>query len=362
MQSFGALSFRGYNQVTGDVFDDQAFGYKHIIPDESFQYWADGVLAHHSISGTDGTYEFGVKARNVHSKLTASYNTDVESGTYQPTGFARNTNTFIGIHQGYYLLILGYIDKSPNYGPLDGFTSQSDDRGFQYVAMFNGSTKWMKNWQISLNADRYLDQSGAVHEADVGTYFNATFKNGFSLNGGGPTTSELRCYNGNCYTGFPAYANGAVVPFNLMALPIGYRDGTPTPIDVSANWGSFNGNWLHYYTASTSRPLGSKFTLGLEYDGSLERGLTTGILDSQWLRRISLGYNIDPQTNLTISLRGINGDGGFVTTPGLNLAAAFHTRFKRGDLYINYGSPSANFTLNRLIVKYVFRAGADQGT
>jgi hypothetical protein len=42
---------------------------------------------------------------------------------------------------------------------------------------------------------------------------------------------------------------------------------------------------------------------------------------------------------------------------------AFHERFHGGnELYVNYGSPAAGATINRLIVKYVFHAGADAGT
>ena len=362
LQSFGLLSFRGYNQVTGDEFDDQAFGYRHALQDQTFQYWADGVLAHHSIAGNDETYEAGFKGRNLHNKFVYSLNTDVEQNPLLPGRTAHSTNAFIDEHQRNYEVLLGYADTSPNYGPLDGFTASSDNRGLQGYISLNGATPGIKNWTLNLQGDRLFDRGGFVHESDAGAFLNATFKNGFSLNGLGPTVSLLRGYNGNYYSGYPTYANGVVTPFNLMSLPFGYRDGTPTPIDVSANYGSFGGNWLHFYTISHSRPLGSKFTLGLEYDGSLERSLTTGVLDSQWLRRISLGYNINSQSNLTIGLRGINGLGGFVATPGTNLAVAFHMQFKRGDLFVNYGSPSANVTLNRLIVKYVFRAGSDQGT
>ena len=103
-------------------------------------------------------------------------------------------------------------------------------------------------------------------------------------------------------------------------------------------------------------------TLGLEYDGTFERSIVTGVLESQWLRRVSVGYNINASTNISIGLRGINALGGFVTEPGNNLAFGFHTRTTNGDIYINYGSPAANVTLNRLIVKYVFRIGSAAGT
>ena len=42
---------------------------------------------------------------------------------------------------------------------------------------------------------------------------------------------------------------------------------------------------------------------------------------------------------------------------------AYHQRFAAGnELYVNFGSPAAGATLNRLIVKFIFHAGADAGT
>ncbi len=248
--------------------------------------------------------------------------------------------------------------------------------------MFNGATAGIKNWNTFVYGDRFLDRSGAVHESDAGGFLTAVFKNGFSINGMGPTVSVLRGYNGapvpgnpsiidysttDFFSGYPAYGNPVDVSYNLFGVPIGYHDGTPNPVDVSANWGSFGGFWEHLYTSTMSRPLGSRFTLGLEYDMTYQRSLTiaTGVpggdLNSQFLRRVSIGYNISPTSNFTIGLRGINGTGGFAV-PGLNLAAAYHLQMRSGDLYINYGSPSAIATLNRLIIKYVFRAGGDAGT
>ncbi len=362
LQSFGALTFRGFNERTGETFDDQAVGYHHVLPDQTFQYWVDGVLAHHSIAGTDNTYEFGARARNLVNGLLWQFDSDIERGTLLPQLLAHSTNSAIDVHKANYEAIVQYADISPGYNPLDGFTTISDIRGPTGYLNLTGSTPGVKNWSFFIQGDRLLDRSGAVHQADSNVFFNAVFKNGFSINGLGPSTSELREYGGNFFTGYPSYANGKTIPFNLMGVPIGYRDGTPTPIDVSANWGNFGGNRLHLYTAQASRPLGSRLTLGLEYDGSYERAIDNGAMDSQWLRRLSLGFNMGTSSNLTLALRDINGHGGFSNQLGLNLAAAYHTRTKDGDLYVNFGSPSASSTLDRLIVKYVLRIGADAGT
>ena len=37
-------------------------------------------------------------------------------------------------------------------------------------------------------------------------------------------------------------------------------------------------------------------TLGAEYDGSFKRAFSDGTLSSQWLRRISLGYNFTTES------------------------------------------------------------------
>jgi len=286
----------------------------------------------------------------------------VETGSWVPLGVAHSMHGFINLLKPNYETIAEYVDISPTYNPLDGFTTVADVRGPSAYINLVGASPEIKNCSFFIQGDRLIDHSGAVHEADFNAYFSAVFKNGFSINALGPSMSELRSYNGNYYSGYPSYRNGVTVPFNLMGFPIGYGDGTSAPIDVSGNWGSFGGKWLHLYTAQTSRSLGSRYTIGLEYDGSTERTLRGGALDSQWLRRFSIGSNLGQSTNLTLTLRSISGRGGFSTEPGVNFALAFHERMSSGDLYINYGSPSAFATLDRMAIKYVVRVGGEAGT
>ena len=158
------------------------------------------------------------------------------------------------------------------------------------------------------------------------------------------------------------YFCGRTDRFNLMQIPVGYREGTATPLNASLAYGTFGNDYVHFYTLTSSRPLARVFSLGMEYDGSYERDIASGALDSQWLRRISLGAQLGTDTNVTLSLRGINGRGGFAA-PGTNFAAAFHRRFTDGnELFVNFGTPAAPTTLDRFIVKYLFRFGGDAGT
>ncbi|MDP9017802.1 MAG: hypothetical protein M3N19_05740 [Candidatus Eremiobacteraeota bacterium] len=379
-QSFGVLSFRGYDQTSGNEFDDLAYGYKHAEPTRTFLYWADGVVAHHSLAGNDSVNEVGFAVRNLKNGFVGSIDTSFESGTWVPApGYARLSTGFVDVHKPNYEVNYTYQDISPNYNPIDGFTNASDERGSGFFVNFNGSSASMKNYSVFIYGDRYLDRSGQVHQADTLANVSATFKNGFSLNGVGPAVGILRSYATDnplnyakgcadhnlpysSFTGYPNYYCGRSDRYNLMQVNLGYRDGTPTPIDVGINEGPFGGNFLHLYSISTSRPLGSRFSISGEYDGTYERSFATGKLESQWLRRLTLGETLGPDSNLSISVRGINGIGGFAT-PGLNFAASYHRHYKSGnDLYINYGTPAAPTTLNRLIMKYVFRMGGGAGT
>lgn len=388
-QSFGVLNFSGYDETTGNTFNDIAYGYKHALQNRTFLYWADGVVAHHSLAGNDTTNEFGVAGRNLKTGFVWALDDAVERGSWVPEGTARNSSGFVDVHKQNYEWNLAYEDISPNYNPLDGFTANSDIRGPSLFAWTAGSTPFIKNATVFLNADRFIDRSGAVHQADFGLSLNATFRNGFSLNGLGPAVSELRSYSvvnpassgATCndpslprsyFTGYPTYYCGRDDTFNLLGIPVGYGDGTPTPVDASVTFGRFgygmlgqgdNGpDYVHLYTISTSRPIGRFLSLGLEYDGTFERGIASGMFDSQWLRRVSLGAQLGQDENFTVSLRAINGNGGFAQ-PGSNLAAAYHRRFRNGDeLFVNFGTPASSYTLDRFILKYLFRFGGDAGT
>ncbi len=375
-QSFGVLAFRGFDQTTGNTFADEAYGYEHALPDGTFYYWSDGVLAHHSISGDDDTMEFGAQGRNYHNGLVWFVDHAFEDGSWVPQGHADFSQASVDIHKPNWEVFTSYMDTAPNYNPIDGYTPISDVRGPMAFFNFVGSTPGIKNWTWFTGVDRFIDETGAVHQADTQSLLNVTFKNNFSIDGAGVAVGQLRQYGipsgPNCsgpieyqstFTGYPCYRDGVTQPYNLYQIPAGYGDGTPSPVDVNYSWGPFGGNYVHLFTASTARPVARIVTLGLSYDGTYERSMTTGVLDSQWLRSVTLGVNLGDESTFTVALRDINGYGGFATQIGNNLAVAFHERFRGGnELYVNYGSPAAGATIDRLIVKYVFHAGADAGT
>ena len=373
-QSLGLLTFRGKDQTTGNVFDDVAYGYMHTLPNQSFSYWGDGVIANHSAAGRDTAAEFGTSFKNVRAELDGGIDDAFESGSYMiAPGHARALNVWGHFGKPNYDAFIDYGDVTPNYNPIDGFTSLSDTRGFVYAFNVGGSSRIFKNYQLRLAADRFFDGSGAVHQSDAFAKFTVTLKDQISLsvfshNG------DLRSYTTEApqglgcsdpalirtaYTGFPNYYCGRSDRFNQLNASLGYRDGTQSPIDFSFAEGPFGSTFLHQYSLSASRPLGTRLSVAAQYAGTYGRTISDGTLTSQWLRLASLGYNLGPDSNIALELRALNGAvNGLSTVSGVNLAVSYHSRFSNGNqLYLSFGTPAATQTLNRFIVKYVFHEG-----
>jgi hypothetical protein len=376
LQSFGVLSVHGFDETTGNAFDDVAYGYKHATGDNTFAYWADGVIARHSVAGDDATTDAGLNVLNRRTGIEFGTDQALEEGSWVPdTGIAHQSQQYVAINKPNYAAAFAYNDLSPNYNPIDGYTFNSDIHGFQGFAQASGATGFAKNFTITSANDRWFDESGAVHEADTLLMLTATFKNGISIDNLGPSVGTLRQYDvpagpgcsgpsvgTTTFTGYPCYRDGQDERFNLFTTALGYRDGTPAPVDASYAFGPFGGNQTQLFTFSTSRAI-KRISIALSYDGTYERSLATGALNSQFFRRLSVGESLGPESNVSLSLQNINGLGGFAPQTGTNVALAYHQRFENGnELFVNYGTPAAYATLQRFIVKFVFHEGGDAGT
>jgi len=339
-------------------------------------------LTAYPFAASDVTYDAMVGGRNLRNGLVYTAEYAAENGTSIPgttPRLAYKSENFLDVHKQNYEVFTEYRDIGPKWNPIDGFTNVADIRGPGAFFDFTGNPPKkspLKRAEIFLFGDRLTDGSGAAHQADIFISGDLIFKNLLHLSGG-PSFSSLRFYgSGTSLVGYDlGYTGGVTVPFNSHFVNVGYKDGTPTPYDFSTSWGpfeTFNADgtlrptYLRQYSLTTSRPLGQKFTLGLEYDGTLEAFPTQDpnvrAHDGQQLRRISLGEALGDESNLSVSLRSISGTGGFAL-PGLNLAASYHRRFHNdSELFINYGTPAAPATLQRIIVKYIFRAGSGAGT
>ncbi|HKU81156.1 MAG TPA: DUF5916 domain-containing protein, partial [Candidatus Tumulicola sp.] len=135
-QSFGALTFHGYDPTTNNTITDQAYGYEHAIQGGSFIYWSDGVFANHSIAGNDDTVENGVEARDLNNGMIYYFDYAFENGSWVPQGHADFSQFFIDRHKGNFEVNAGYLDVSPNYNPIDVYTANSDILGPQFFVNY----------------------------------------------------------------------------------------------------------------------------------------------------------------------------------------------------------------------------------
>lgn len=356
-ESFGLLEVRGSDPNTGSTFDDVAFGYHHRRPDNTFAYWIDGVNAAHS-SGTDRSWEIGAFGRSLASGLVYSAMHAQETGTFvaRPADAQKNA-AFIDLQKPGLEANLVWLDTGPSYAPLDGFTNIADVRGPEASLSLSRTLKRgpFKNFDAYLYWDRWLDRMGNVHESDADAYLTLRTRTplAFYLN---DQNGSLRTYEGDYFSGAPhGYRDQQLLPFKTWDAGVGYGEGTPNSLRTDYQSGPFGAFRLAQTTTTFTRALGSA-SLSVDYAGTRERAYA-GPSDGQWLRRVSLAVPLGRDGNASIAYRDISGRGGFAT-PGRNLAASLHKRFRNGnEVFLNYGTPAANSTLDRWIVKYLLRFG-----
>jgi hypothetical protein len=355
--SFGALEVRGSDPGTGASFDDVAFGYHHRRPDNTLGYWFDGVNAAHS-AGVDRSWEIGAFGRSLASGLVYSAMHAQETGTFVARpGDAQKNAAFVDIQKPGLEANVVWLDTGPSYAPLDGFTNIADVRGPEASLSLSRTLKRgpFKNFDAYLYWDRWLDRAGNVHESDADVYLTLRTRTplAFYLN---DQNGSLRTYEGDYFSGAPhGYRDQRLLPFKTWDAGVGYGEGTPNSIRTDFQSGPFGTYRLDQTTTTLTRALGAA-SLSIDYAGTRERAYA-GASDGQWLRRFSLAVPLGRDGNASIAYRDISGRGGFAT-PGRNLAASLHKRFRNGnEVFVDYGTPAANTTLDRWIVKYLLRFG-----
>jgi len=255
------------------------------------------------------------------------------------------------VHKPNYEVFQGYQYVSPGYHPLDGFTTIDDANGPIYMVNFTGSTPGLKSWTGFFTGDRFATRDGTVHQSD------------FFGNEDIVTNGLIHANVGINVSGLddPIFTGGTRLPFNQASVALGYRDGTPSPIDTFYGAGEFANFYLQQFNVAWTRPIGERLSLQLTYAGTHERSDAIGV-DGQVLRNVAIGESLGPDASVTLAYRSINGFGGFAA-PGDNVAMAFHTKFHNGsELFVNFGTPAAQATLDRVVVKYLLRIGGGAGT
>ena len=375
LNAFGALNFRGAG------FDDQAYGYQYMRPDNSFAAAFSGVSAHHT-GIFDQTTGVGLYRRNPASGEFTFFTLLQDRGTLVTTPSDANSfNIAEGIATQKISAFVRYRGDGAQFSPLDGYTAVNDIAGPEAVVAYNGTGATngiVKSYSISLGADRLHNHHGNPALSDAIAVFSVTTKRLIAASIS-TQTSEQRTYD----VAYPMYTGPHDYRFDQTTASLGYRDGTPTPTDVSYAFGPFaipcfGGNtqsavcgtqaagvlkqsYLQQGSLAGSARVGRSYTLGVSYAGVRERSLFDGASDGQTLRTLTLARGLGLDSTFSLALRSISGNGGFAT-PGTNLSAGVHFRFHNLDeLYVNFGSPASPTTLNRFLIKYVFNLGGGSG-
>jgi len=369
----------GVLDAAGAGFDDQAFGYELSNNAKTLSVDARGVLAHHA-DGHDATLGLAISQHDRRNGESLFAEFDTERGSFVGNPALANRVMAGGLIATQRLTLAGaWKSIGPQYNPVDGYTPINDIRGPLLFAVLNETANGgaVKSWSVTGYGDRYVDRSGAVHETTALGQVSVTLRNLVSLSVAVQNASQ-RIYDAP----YPLYTNPQDLRFEQNAISVGFRDGTPSPLDASYSAGPFAIQcvglasvpsfcasastpfvpaFLQQVTLSGARSLGRSYAVSAELDGTLERPMT-GRSDSQQLRRLSLTRSFGSDASFALGLRTIAGTGGY-GTPGTNAAASFHQRFRnQSELYVEYGTPAAYRTLQRMLVKYVFHVGGGTGT
>jgi hypothetical protein len=281
-----------------------------------------------------------------------------ETGTFvtRPADAQKNA-AFVDIQKPGLEAEVVWLDTGPSYAPLIGFTNIADVRG---PAVSIDLTRTMKsgpfkNAELYTYAGRWLDRRGNVHESDADAYLTLRTRSPFAIYLNDQLGSQ-RTYEGDYFSGAPhGYRDMQVLPFKTWSAGLGYGEGTPNSVRSDYQEGPFGTFVLHQTTTTFTRALGPA-SLSFDYAGTLQTP-QSGRSDGQWLRRLSLAFPLGTNGNASLAYRDVSGRGGFAT-PGRNLAASLRKRFRNGnEVFVNYGTPAATSTLDRLIVKYLIRLG-----
>jgi len=373
-EAFGLMNFAGINTLTGSRFNDTVYGFAHDLGNQTLRYWGDAVIAKDSIAGQDTAAEVGASDRNPAIGLEGGFDQAFEGGSYvSAPGHASSSNVYAGVQKPNYTAQVRYQDVTPNYNPIAGYTVISDTRGWSGEVMVTGVTPGTKNVQLFAGGDRLFDESGAVHQADFGANATTTFRNqisvtlssqvgtlrSYALQGAVPKGCAYPALSRTVFTGYPYYSCPQAQQFTTASISLGYRDGTPSPVDAMIAEGPFGGYYLHQYDTSIGRQIGRHLSVSFAYDGTYADPLDGTPIVSQWLRRLIVTETVRGAASVSLEYRSITGTIGAITPPsGNNLALNFHQLYPNGNnLYLSIGTPSANQTLNRFIVKYVFVTG-----
>jgi hypothetical protein len=269
---------------------------------------------------------------------------------------------------GYYTptaSIFGAIRKIGAYfNPFDGLVQHPDIAGYNLnasKALKYAPTAAITEVDLSGNIDIYHGTLGGLNQTDQSI--------AVSVN-----TRTLFNFQATVGSDYLRLDNGLFSPVTQQGLAFGYNLQSAMPTAISFNTGRYGPGRLNSWARSSTIRVGPRGLFTLEVDDT-DQFLDRGVRLTQWLERAGFAYQRSSNDSFAFGVRRIIG-----TTPdldqlpctashfnacfqsGWNLSAAYHRRFRQGELYVVYGDANNFSTVPQFIVKFIKYLGAEKGT
>jgi hypothetical protein len=253
-------------------------------------------------------------------------------------------------------LYAAYHDIGSQYAPIDGFNQINDVHGPTVFATkeFDFSpASFVQSVIVSNDWGMLHDRAGIVNDAYEAPFVALQTRNQWFLGVSG----------GYGYVRFPGQPGGYN---NQNGVSLTYGMNSSTPSGVSYNAGRFGAGYLHSTDLNASIKVARLGTLSAEtFETSDDLGGAKPL--TQWLERVSFGYQIGAGQSVALGWRRIIGTSPpFFSTPVFgdftNLSAAYYRRWDGNELYFAFGDPSQLNTRHAVILKVIRYIGAEKGT
>ncbi|MDP9111919.1 MAG: DUF5916 domain-containing protein [Candidatus Eremiobacteraeota bacterium] len=243
------------------------------------------------------------------------------------------------------------------FAPADGFSTITDVAGWSLFSFkhWDFKDKPFKFFEMDAGSDGYHDSLGRLNQAEHNWSIGASTKRNVAL---------FYNFNQGYYIIPGVLDNGGYL--NQSGFHLSYLQGTATPINLSYQVGHYGNGYLRTWQRSGTVRLRKDVLFSLQGDQTIytEAG---GKVDTQWLERASLSFQLSRDSSAAIGFRKITG-----IEPALgfkprylnanNISFAYHKRSDHDELYLAYGDPSRLFTQHVALFKWIHYFGAEKGT
>ncbi|MFN2528300.1 MAG: DUF5916 domain-containing protein [Candidatus Baltobacteraceae bacterium] len=302
----------------------------------------------------DDVVSTGVAYDNLKDKFGyATYGSD--SGTFVKAGDQAQRYELGGGYYGPTWFLGGAIRKlGAYYSPYDGYVQNSDVAGYT----LNGSKDILfakpakvRSFSVSGFFERYHAHGGGLAQ---GT---------FNLSAEVTTYTKWR-FHAETGAAYLLTGNGNIVPITQNYFSVTYHDTTSTPTQVSLSRGRWGASRLDSWYRTTTMRAGRRGTISLRADDTVDY-LDNGQRYTQWFEKAAYAYQLNSDSSFAIGVRKITGTAPILSyqqPSGLNISAAYHTKFGPWELYAAYGNANATNTAHDFLIKLIRYVGNEKGT